>query len=127
MECLKCKYELLLSTELHDWDTAYDGDWNCGDYTMFERTLANGAVVQTWDKHDVSTWGPQYYEGEYEQGSEFPAWVVLRVVETDGTELYFKKQGTANSYGRVSWDKPMHQVRITEKVVQVFENMYEAI
>lgn len=132
MECLKCKYELLLSDVLSNWDSVYDGDYSytrgyAGQYKNWERELSNGATVQVWDKHSTESWGPKYYDGEYAQGSEFEAWIVLQIVEADGTELFFRKLGTANSYGQVSWDKPLQQVKATEKTVQVFENMYEAV
>lgn len=136
MECVKCKYELLFFDAHVDWDTAYDGlyEYNRGYggvYVTFTKDLSNGAVVETVDKHDKTAWGPGY-SGEYDeypQGSEFDAWVVLKVTEADGTEMFFRKGGTANSYGTVAWDKPIQHVRVTEKIVQVFETVqnYEVV
>lgn len=132
-ECVKCKYEQLLFDADIDWETAYDGDYDYklgsyqGVYRTFKRSLSNGAEVETVDKHDKDSWGPGYGDGEYRQGSEFDAWVILKVTESDGTELYFRKGGTANSYGNVSWDNPLREVRIVEKTVQVFESIFEGV
>lgn len=132
MECIKCKYEGLIAEVLYDnWERAYEGDYDWtsrgGTYNTFHAELSNGGTVETIDKHNTESWGPGYGDGEYMQGSEFDAWLVLKVVNPDGTELFFRKEGTANSYGNVSWHKPLRQVKIVEKVVQVFENIYEAV
>ncbi len=129
MECVKCKYELLIAEVLHEnWERAYEGDYNWasggGTYTTFKDDLSNGGTVETIDKHDPEDWGPRYYDDAYGQGSEFDAWVVLKVTGPEG-DLFFRKSGTANSYGNVSWDKPLQQVKVTEKTVQVFETVYE--
>ena len=133
MECTKCKYEVLFDTVHLDWGTAYEGDYqytNPGyEYKPFKRQLANGAEVETADKHDKTAWGPGYggdYD-EYPQGTEFECWVVLKVTEADGTVLFFRKSGTANSYGHVSWDGLLQEVKAVKKEVTVFENLYEAV
>jgi hypothetical protein len=56
------------------------------------------------------------YDGAYEQGSEFEAFVVISV---EGT--YFKKTGIGDSYGDVTWDGPLKKVSVKEKIVKVFE------
>lgn len=136
MECTKCKYEVLFDAVHLDWQIAYDGDYEYsrtggypGSYKPFKRQLANGAEVETTDKHDKTLWGPGYggdYD-EYPQGTEFDAWVILKVTEADGTVLFFRKSGTANSYGNVSWDGLLQEVKAVKKEVTVFENLYEAV
>lgn len=56
------------------------------------------------------------YDGAYEQGTDFEAYVVISV---EGT--YFKKTGTGDSYAEISWDGQVKQAKVTEKVVRVFE------
>lgn len=130
-ECLKCKYEGLV-IDLHlDWDTVYDGIYaynrNGSCYTNFEATLSNGSRVSTVDKHNTDSWGSGGYEGEYPQGSEFDAWVVIKVESPSDGILFFKKNGTANSYGTVTWGGRFQQVKAVEKIVTVFEPSYEVV
>jgi len=132
-ECAKCKYEQLLFDAHVDWETTYDGDYDYktgtyqGIYRTFKRNLSNGSVVETIDKHDKDSWAGGYYDGEYPQGSEFDAWVILKVTQSDGSVLYFRKGGKANSYGTVSWDKPLREVKVVEKTIQVFETVFEVV
>lgn len=56
------------------------------------------------------------YDGAYEQGTEFEAFIV---VEVDGK--FFKKTGTGDSCGDVSWDGDLLPATQTEKVVYVYE------
>ena len=56
------------------------------------------------------------YDGAYEQGSEFEAFVVV------GMEgVYFKKFGTGDSYGEIVWDGPIKVVSPVEKIVKDFQ------
>lgn len=70
----------------------------------------------SYDTGDISTEG--YYGGEspLPQGSEFETFVVLRIGES-----YFKKTGTGDSYGDVSWDGDVRAVTAKTKVIEVFE------
>ncbi len=56
------------------------------------------------------------YDGAYEQGTDFEAHIVISV---DGA--YFKKTGTGDSYGDISWDGAVKSVKVSEKIVKVFE------
>jgi hypothetical protein len=129
---MKCKYEVLIHDVLNsDWDRAYEGKYvstgRGSSYENFHEVLSNGATVMTVDKHDKDTWGPQYYEGEYPSGSEFPAFVILKVEGETNGPIFFRKNGTANSYGVVSWDGMFQEVKAVKKEVTVFENMYEVV
>lgn len=131
MDCLKCKYEVLLFEKLgNDWDMACEGRYNWsnrnGSYETYRETLSNGTQVTTVARHDTTTWGPKYSDDEYEQGSEFECFVVLKFEGPDG-KLYFRKNGTADSYGRVSWNGLFQEVKAVTKEVTVFENKYEVV
>ncbi len=54
-----------------------------------------------------------YGESEYPQGTEFTVFVVL---EYGDTERYFKKTGTADSYGDINWDSG-HVTEVQPKIV----------
>jgi hypothetical protein len=71
------------------------------------------AIKQTYDPGDIDL---DYY-GELPQGTEFEVFVVLQV----GENAFFKKTGTGDSYGRVSWDGEFKNVTPREKKVLVFE------
>lgn len=56
------------------------------------------------------------YDDTYEQGSTYEAHII---VEIGG--IFYKKTGTGDSYGEINWDGPVTEVKMTEKIVQVFE------
>lgn len=56
------------------------------------------------------------YDGAYEQGSQFETFIV---VEVEGQ--FFKKTGTGDSYGDVSWDGDLLPATMKEKIVKVWE------
>lgn len=125
MDCMTCKYQNLILDTDYSWDTIFDGEYrySYGSYTYkpVVITLGNGAVLTLEAKIDTDKeWGPKSYDDAYEQGFEGVAWMVLKVVGVDKT-LYFRKWGTANSYGSVSWHGKFEQVTGTEKQVTVFE------
>lgn len=59
-----------------------------------------------------------YYEGgsSYPQGTTFPVYVVLQYGET-----YFKKTGTADSYGNVVWDGVLKETKPKKVIVSTWE------
>jgi hypothetical protein len=61
-------------------------------------------------------YAPNGYDGAYSQGETFETYVVISVGDT-----FFKKTGTGDSYGEVSWDGEVKQTKMTEKVVRVLE------
>lgn len=128
-ECLKCKYEVLINENIQgDWNTAAHGHYSYPrGYQNYEDTLSNGARAVTVAKHDKATWGPQYSEDEYEQGSEFDIFVVIKVEDAEDGTLYFRKSGKANSYADESWNGLFTQVKSVKKEVTVFENFYEVV
>lgn len=56
------------------------------------------------------------YGSELPQGTTFTTFVVVGI---DGN--YFKKTGTGDSYGEISWDGDLRIVTPVEKVVKSFE------
>lgn len=102
-----------------------EGGWHRfeeGAYKQLKTfTLANGkkanvvASKTSYDKGDIDGQG-FYGESELPQGSTFKTFVVIQV-----GEAYFKKTGTGDSYGEVSWDGDLVPVKAREKTVLVFE------
>lgn len=125
MECLTCKYQNLILESDYTWDTIFEGQYQYGyggsSYKPVTVTLRNGAVLTVEARIDTDQeWGQKKYDDAYEQGFEGEAWMVLKVVGPD-TTLFFRKWGTANSYGNVSWHGRFEQVTGSEKQVTVFE------
>lgn len=125
MECMTCKYQNLILESAYSWETIFDGEYTyrygSGSHSPVNIVLKNGAVVAVEAKIDMEQeWGPKTYDDAYEQGFEGAAWMVLKVVGVD-TTLFFRKWGTSNSYGHVSWEGKFEQVTGTEKQVTVYE------
>jgi|SRR6187551_320093 len=125
MDCMTCKYQNLILDSDYSWDTIFEGTYSyrygSGTYSPVTITLDNGAVMTVEAKIDMEQeWGPKSYDDAYDQGFEGEAWMVLKVVGIDKT-LFFRKWGTANSYGNVSWHGKFEQVTGSEKQVTVFE------
>ncbi len=84
-------------------------------------TLPNGksaTIVKSktsYDKGDIDVEG-YYGESALPQGSTFEAFIVFKVGDS-----YFRKTGTGDSYGDVTWDGDLTPVRAREKTVLVFE------
>jgi hypothetical protein len=53
-----------------------------------------------------------YEEGEYPQGTIYKAYIVLQC-----EDKFFKKVGTADSYGDVTWDEPLRVAEAVTKTV----------
>lgn len=89
--------------------------WPVGkEFTIGDYSASVVAKKVTYDSGEIDRDG--YYDGELPQGSTFNCFVVLNV---DGD--YFKKTGTGDSYGEVSWDGELRPVTKTVKTVEVFE------
>jgi hypothetical protein len=73
--------------------------------------LANVEAVK-----DTPGYPTNDYDGAYNQGETFEAFIIVAI---DGT--YFKKTGTGDSYGEISWDGLLKVVVPTTKMVKVFE------
>lgn len=58
--------------------------------------------------------------GEWPMGSTDEVWMILILENTDGLS-YFKKLGTADSYGEVYWDGKFRMVTPQAKTVTVYE------
>ncbi len=106
--------------EMGGWD-AFEGDdtrWGKPVGSTFKvgsRTAKVEAKKTSYDAGDLSEYA-SYYDDELPQGTTFTTYVVI---EIDGS--YFKKTGTGDSYGRVSWDGDLNLVTPTEKLVKVYE------
>lgn len=126
MECMTCKYQNLILEGDYSWETIFEGVYHYtygggSTYNPVRMGLRNGAVLTVEAKIDMDQeWGPKTYDDAYEQGFEGEAWMVLKIVGPD-TTLFFRKWGTSNSYGHVSWHGRFEQVTGTEKQVTVYE------
>lgn len=77
---------------------------------------ANGFTVKLEKVKDTPGYPKNGWDGAYEQGETYEAHLVFSV---EGT--YFKKIGTGDSYGKISWDGELKQVQAKEMIVKVFE------
>jgi hypothetical protein len=103
------------------WDLFDSEDYSVGDDLRMPDTNENKVTVEivalktTYDSGDVDV-DAYYGESALPQGSEFDTYVVFKI-----GELFFKKTGTGDSYGRVSWDGDLRQVEATTKTVWEFK------
>lgn len=106
--------------EMGGWDN-FEGDdarWGKPVGSTFRvgaRTAKVEAKKVSYNAGDLAEYA-SYYGSELPQGTTFETFVVI---EIDGS--YFKKTGTADSYGTISWDGDLKIVVPTEKTVKVFE------
>lgn len=118
-------------TQLEENDAAFDleaikkyvgrGNWDMFEAYSTDETfkLPNGKFAtvvdkkMTYDSGDIDVEG-YYGESALPQGSTFNAFIVFKV-----GDAYFKKAGSGNSYGRVSWDGELERVypKIVERYV----------
>lgn len=98
-----------------DWDDFKPSRWNdhkkVGD-TFHIRDVGEAEVVAA-----------KFYDGpagygydEFPEGSEFDAYVVLKVGEN-----YYRKTGRGDSYNDITWDGVVLPVKATPKNVTVYE------
>lgn len=60
------------------------------------------------------------YDESFDRDNDRVAYIIFKIVDGDKT-LYFRKAGTANSYGDVSWDGLFEDVTPVEKTVTAYE------
>lgn len=82
----------------------------------FGNKILEGKIVAKKIKYDSGDIERDYYDGDLPQGTTFETYIV---VEIEGA--FYKKTGTGDSYGEVSWDGDLKIVTPTEKVIRVFE------
>jgi hypothetical protein len=102
-----------------------EGGWHRfeeGAYNQIKNfTLANGkkatvaASKTSYDKGDIDVKG-YYGESALPQGSTFDTFIVIQV-----GDAFFKKTGTGDSYGEVSWNGDLMPVKAQQKTILVFE------
>lgn len=56
-----------------------------------------------------------YYAGDLPQGTEFEVFIVIKVADS-----YFRKTGTGDSYGEISWDGTLLPVVPKTKTIEVY-------
>lgn len=56
------------------------------------------------------------YDGAWDQGTEYEASLVIEIGDS-----YFKKTGTGDSYGDIAWNGDLKPVKVSEKIVKVYE------
>lgn len=108
-----------------------DGDWGqfeeqAGYYASRSKPIGyaftvpgiNSTVklVARKSKYDSGDISDGYFDGELPQGTEFKTFLVFQI-----GDLFYKKTGTGDSYGSVSWDGDFRLAQKTTKTVEVFE------
>jgi len=73
------------------------------------------SIKSTYNTGDVDVNG-YYGESALPQGSTFDAYIVFQI-----GDQYYRKTGTGDSYGEVSWDGDLRAVTMTEKIVREFK------
>ena len=84
-------------------------------FTVGSHVAKVEAKKTTYSTGDIERNG-YYGESELPQGTTFDVYVIIEV-----SGSYFKKSGTGDSYGEVSWDGDLKIVKPVEKLVKVFE------
>jgi len=130
--CPLCNSEIpsdhpaFLLTELSAWVTK-QGGWSIFEsdntrygypvgraFDMGGRKATVVARKTSYDSGDIDAAG--FYDGELPQGTTFSVYVVIKVGDS-----FFKKTGTGDSYGEISWDGDLLPVTPKQKVIDVFE------
>lgn len=97
-----------------DWDDFGSGRWksyNVGD-TYHIEGVGDAEVIQV----KLYDGPPGWSSDELPQGTEFEAFVVLKV-----GEHFYRKTGAGNSYNDITWAGPVFPVKATSKTVTVYE------
>lgn len=112
-----------LMTYLQDW-VQEQGGWHIFEsskyvkgatFTVNGRTAKIADIKDTYDSGDIDVEG-YYGESALPQGSTFNGYIVIKIGDS-----YFKKTGTGDSYGEMSWDGDLKRVAPTVKTIEVFE------
>jgi hypothetical protein len=122
IECTLCKTQLDPESEggiavrilnfmdgsyRHSWDSLSEGQ----TFMVGNKTVQVVKVRDGWDDgldSDTSSYS--------HQGETFDAHVVLKV-----GDFFYKKSGTGDSYGEVSWDGDFGPVKLTVRTVEVYD------
>lgn len=119
--CLVCKYGRQFRNSSFSWDGLFEGSQSYRQpYRPYQGVLPNGATFEVVER--VKDNRPDDGYGEYPQGSEAIISLVVRVDDPDDGVLYLRKEGTADSYGSVTWDGDLTQVYVSTKTLYFFEN-----
>jgi hypothetical protein len=122
--CPTCNTELNIEhpaynlTKLIEW---VSGNWDVFEgYSMGQTVPVTGAtlpitVVASKITYDTGDFDRDHFY-EWPQGSTFEAYVVFQIGDS-----FYKKTGTGDSYGDVSWDGELRTVTATERVVKEFK------
>jgi len=103
---------------IKDW-VENKGGWDIFVSDRYSAFTAGNYPVLVVDKKTTYETGDIDRDGLYDelpQGSTFQAHIVFQVGDN-----YFKKTGTGDSYGDVSWDGDFRLVTVKEKIVKVYE------
>jgi hypothetical protein len=112
-----------LMTDLLRW-VKDQGGWDvfeAAKYTKGATFTVNGYTAEiadikdTYDSGDIDVEG-YYGESALPQGSTFDGYIVIKIGNT-----YFKKTGTGDSYGEMSWDGDLKRVTPKVKTIEVYE------
>ncbi|MEV0759564.1 hypothetical protein [Nocardia sp. NPDC050435] len=63
----------------------------------------------------------QRYSDGHPQGSTAPAGIIFRITRTDGTVSHYRKSGTYDSYGELTYDGPFERVAEVTRTVTGYE------
>ena len=110
--------ELLDFIRTKGWDSL-ESDSTTYGYPVgkkFTVGARSAMVVAKKIKYDVGDLDADYYGGELPQGTTYETYIVIQV-----DEGFFKKTGTGDSYGDISWDGELKIVEPKEKVIKVYE------
>jgi len=103
---------------IQEW-VASKGGWDLFEGSRNNVFTTGTYAVQVVDKkvtYETGDIDRDGLYGELPQGSNFKAYIIFQVGDN-----FFKKEGTGDSYGEVSWDGEFRSVVAKEKVVRVFE------
>lgn len=87
----------------------YGDPWNYAFYELESPASVNGLEISV-----VATGGGM------DKGSN--AYLVLRVLDSAGTESFYRKDGFYASYDGFTWDGDFYEVQPKEKTVTVYED-----
>lgn len=123
IECTLCKSTLDPDSEggiaislLNFIDGSYRHTWD--SFTEGQHfSLNNGLVAEVVKVRDGWNDGLESETSSYShQGDTFEAFVVFKV-----GDFFYKKSGTGDSYGDVSWDGDFGPVKLQVRTVQVYD------
>lgn len=97
------------------WDLFESARYTVGTVLAIGEFSARIVALKTsYDSGEIERDG--YYDNELPQGTTFEVYVVLSY--RDG---FFKKTGTGDSYGEITWDGELRPVTVKTKTVEVYE------